>query len=1143
MISCLVALVLTGSTVVKTVNTDYNHVRLDDCNPYTMVAIPGYEQSSDIGAPSVPVRAVTIALPAGARVTGISIIEKQSIEFEGTHTLAPASPPVILSQKEIPQFERNDAVYESNDVYPDRIIDFVGTHHYAGCELCELLIYPVSYWPVSGKVMLHSSITFAISYEGGMQTTTSDPRLKNLVLNPEDIIAEPRQSTEFEYVIITNPPLDTVFERLATWKTKKGVRAVIRTVDWITNQYSGEDRAAQLRSYTQTLPDSGVQYVLLAGDPPVVPKRFAFAMDCEYGGHSRENLLPCDLYFADLQGTWNFDDDGLYGEIEDSVDLYPDLVVGRAPVSNINQAQRFVNKVLEYEKDPVTDNLTNAVLAGDVMWDDPYTDGGVHKDMIEDESFPAEYTITKLYHSQGTLTPHALLSSLHQGQALINHDGHGWINVMSAGTGYLENEDFDTLTNVEKYGIWVSCGCWTTAFDYDCIAEHWVNSPQGGGIAFVGNSSYGWGSPGNPGYGISDFFDSRFFYALLQQECYRLGDVLSSAKAYFIPYSRERNVYRWHQYQLNLLGDPEMPVWTQTPESLEVSYPQSVPIGTSHTLIRVMSKTTQEPVPHALVCLMKNDETYAAAHTDYGGTAFLEVHPTTLGDCDLTVTAHNYLPSEHTIPVVMGPYISFCGWTIDDAAGNGDGIANPDELIDLDVVITNAGTQTAHACELRLRSADACVVVQDSIFALDSLGISDSLFIDNCFQVMVGAAQNGHSICFELEVNDTSRTLTFSPTLLVGTPVLSVSDFCVLAPPSMPGETDSLSVYIENSGFGCGHGLIAQLSTSDPYITVLTDSVACGDLYPDSIAAAEYFAVEIDAGCPAAHTADLVVSLTTQDYAFQDTFVLLIGESGFHDDMESGGGLWTTGGTDNLWHISTTRSFSPTQSWYCGDSITGEYHPNMDCYIQSIPFMVHERSLLSFCRWFHVPVYGTDGLYVIVMRNGQYDTLDFIGTGGALGRDLESSWFEEKYDLDAYASGDTIQVRLSFISDDEFGVGEGFYVDDISVEHVFGVDEFDSSIVACAWLELKPNPFTNDLTVSYMPSADVVHTEACCFRIYDASGRCVRAYDMPAPDVKQPLILQWDGTDDQHRALPAGVYFIRVTAAQESVTQKVVFVR
>ena len=48
-------------------------------------------------------------------------------------------------------------------------------------------------------------------------------------------------------------------------------------------------------------------------------------------------------------------------------------------------------------------------------------------------------------------------------------------------------------------------------------------------------------------------------------------------KVQSIAYSREANVYRWHQYELNLLGDPEMPVWTDIPRVLTVTLPHSVP--------------------------------------------------------------------------------------------------------------------------------------------------------------------------------------------------------------------------------------------------------------------------------------------------------------------------------------------------------------------------------------------------------------------------------------------------------------------------------------------------------------------------------------------------------------------------------------
>jgi hypothetical protein len=92
---------------------------------------------------------------------------------------------------------------------------------------------------------------------------------------------------------------------------------------------------------------------------------------------------------------------------------------------------------------------------------------------------------------------------------------------------------------------------------------------------------------------------------------------------------------------------------------------------------------------------------------------------------------------------------------------------------------------------------------------------------------------------------------------------------------------------------------------------------------------------------------------------------------------------------------------------------------------------------LRFYRWFDVPIYGSDGIYVIIIGDDFNDTLDFIGAGGALnnGRGIQSEWFEERYSLSAYPAGDTIQVRIAFVSDNDGDVGEGVYIDDVIVEH------------------------------------------------------------------------------------------------------------
>jgi flagellar basal-body rod modification protein FlgD len=60
--------------------------------------------------------------------------------------------------------------------------------------------------------------------------------------------------------------------------------------------------------------------------------------------------------------------------------------------------------------------------------------------------------------------------------------------------------------------------------------------------------------------------------------------------------------------------------------------------------------------------------------------------------------------------------------------------------------------------------------------------------------------------------------------------------------------------------------------------------------------------------------------------------------------------------------------------------------------------------------------------------------------------------------------------------------------------------------------------------------------------IFDASGRSVRA--LPAAALAgRSGSLHWDGRDDAGRAVPAGNYFLRLTAGGESATERVTVLR
>jgi hypothetical protein len=109
----------------------------------------------------------------------------------------------------------------------------------------------------------------------------------------------------------------------------------------------------------------------------------------------------------------------------------------------------------------------------------------------------------------------------------------------------------------------------------------------------------------------------------------------------------------------------------------------------------------------------------------------------------------------------------------------------------------------------------------------------------------------------------------------------------------------------------------------------------------------------------------------------------------------------------------------------------------MNCWLKSPPLTVEPESHLSFWLWYDVTNYDVDGIYVEVVHSEfDMDTLDFIGTGGALDSfyNTGNDWMEWRYDLSGIPAGSIIQVRFSFTSDESYPHdGEGFYIDDVRV--------------------------------------------------------------------------------------------------------------
>jgi hypothetical protein len=108
-------------------------------------------------------------------------------------------------------------------------------------------------------------------------------------------------------------------------------------------------------------------------------------------------------------------------------------------------------------------------------------------------------------------------------------------------------------------------------------------------------------------------------------------------------------------YELNLLGDPEMPVWTDTPVELTVTHPDVVEASGGVVSITIDVAAAGSPVDGATVCVASADRAvYEVAWTGASGEATVTFDPGAATDVTVTATAKNCVPHGSSVGIEGG---------------------------------------------------------------------------------------------------------------------------------------------------------------------------------------------------------------------------------------------------------------------------------------------------------------------------------------------------------------------------------------------------------------------------------------------------------------------------------------------------------
>jgi hypothetical protein len=675
----LIAAFLFAGTVEYTYN--YSSPAVKDAGNFQTISFENTFLTGIAGEPVMPYQAVKLLLPPGEEAVSVDFAFEIENILDGSFSLVPRQPAQPYSIGGDGTFHQKMDIYQSENAYPSSPWGEYTTHFLNGYSYLLTSFTPAKYIPATGQISYYGKVTITVETR---QTDRAMLALKNLsassataklvnsfAQNPSLAASySPASNREGEYqlLIITPQNFTLSFQQLADLYLVRGMKTEIVSVESISSGGTGMDLQEKIRNYIiSEYQAHGIVHVLLGGDVEHIPAR-GFYCHVQSSSTYEDWNIPSDLYYSGLDGNWDTDGDGTWGEIGED-DLLPDVSVARFPVSNISQLQKLLHKTISYQDYPVTGEMRDILIAGEELWQNPLTYGEDYLELLigyQDENgyvtdgMYDDMNFTKLYDSEAYWSGWDLVNSINEGKSFIHHSGHAnQTYVMRLGIQDITNDNFSSANGIDhNYTLVYTHGCLCGAFDEnDCIGEAMVLIDNFA-VAGAFNSRYGWFNEGQT-EGPSAHLHREFVDALYHDRESRIGSAhmisrIETSVWVNAPGQWEEGALRWCFYDCNIFGDPALGVWTDEPINIETTYPDEIHPG--ETSVPVSVASNGQPVEGLMCVIMADGEMSACCPTDESGNALINV-PGGFADieaAELVVSGYNCLPVSYPLNITVG---------------------------------------------------------------------------------------------------------------------------------------------------------------------------------------------------------------------------------------------------------------------------------------------------------------------------------------------------------------------------------------------------------------------------------------------------------------------------------------------------------
>jgi len=612
-----------------------------EAGTFTLLTIPGYQHSPEIGAPSLPVMNKVIEIPVGATLevqTLASNVQTYDLaDFDISNKLMPRQAPQPKDGTVIP-FAMNKRVYNAKGFFqvPLAEVEYLGTLR--DKNLALLKIAPVTYDSATNKIEVYHDVNVKVTLNGSSIASTlalkntyaskSFSKISKSILVSDSLKDLDARTTErpVHYVIISDPMFKADLAPFIEWKIEKGFNVTAAYTDEI-----GKDKE-EIKDYIHNLYNNPAElgapdFVLFVGDHKQIP-----AFQGKTGSHIS------DLYYVAV-----------------TEDYLPDILTGRFSANNSEELLPQINKTMEYEKAEFADPSFCSKITLIAGWDSrfTFTHGWPQLKYGLAEYFDAAHGLDtqSVYLSKGSHQNESkIFDAIDAGCTFVNYTAHG-SSTSWADPGFRKS-DISALENKGMYPLVVGNCCLTSKFEVQtCFAEAWLRADERGAIGYIGgtNSTYWdedlwWGvgfypiklpnSDGTPpnkedtGQGA---YDGSFEGAYPTMSGMIMGGNLAVEAS-----NSTRKLYYWEVYEL--MGDPSLQTYWGVPQELKVT-------------MNAKAGSIDVSAPDGSYVGITVDGKLVGAGTVNNGSASIQVASSAKGAAKVVVTKSNYKPFIGTVEI------------------------------------------------------------------------------------------------------------------------------------------------------------------------------------------------------------------------------------------------------------------------------------------------------------------------------------------------------------------------------------------------------------------------------------------------------------------------------------------------------------